>query len=169
MAKKILNRYVAVAIGAEHYPAEDGKSPRIGVECRVVEGEDAGKTFYWYGSLAEGEAQRITIESLRLMGWQDNDIMELTGLGSTRFVATEYEEVFNGKTQKRYGIWEMKAKREVVRTEDRKAFAAQFKAAAAQIAPVKITELNKAPDVIPQYKATEDSNGAAKRPDGLPF
>lgn len=168
MAKKVTNRYVAVALGAEHYPAEDEKAPRIGVEIRVVEGEDAGKTIYWYGSLKDGEAQRITLESLRLMGWQCNDIMELTGLGSTKFVVTEYEEVYNGKVQIRYGIWELKPERKTVRTEDRKAFASQFKAAAAAIAPVKITETNKAPDVLPEFKAAQGSNGE-KRPDGLPF
>jgi hypothetical protein len=89
-------RYTCQAVDFKLYDAEDNKAPQVGVELRVVEGPEAGKTIFWYGSLHEN-AQEYTARSLRDMGWSCNDITTLEGLGTLKVVAVEKIEIYKGK------------------------------------------------------------------------
>lgn len=163
-----------MALSAEHYPAEGDKSPRIGVAIRIIEGTDrngadaTGRTVYKYMSLHE-KAQEITARELRVMGWQDNDIIALTGLGSTRFKVSETDDTYFTPPRPAYSVWELDGKKNILREEDARAFTAQFKALALKVPPLKITDANKAPAELPLAKAATDSNGTTEKPTGLPF
>ena len=174
MSREVKASYVGVALSAEHYPAEDSsKAPRIGVAIRIIEGTDrdgndaTGKTVFKYMSLHE-KAQEITARELRVMGWQDNDIVALTGLGSTKFRVTETDDTYFTPPRPAYSVWEIDRDRPQLQADVAKAMTAQFKALAAKVAPLKLTDANKAPTELPLAK-TGESNGAGEKPKGLPF
>lgn len=64
---------------------------QIGVLVNVLDGELAGSQATWYGTFTEASEDR-TIESLRFMGWNGTDVVNLPGLGSTDFQLTFEEE-----------------------------------------------------------------------------
>lgn len=79
--------YVGRAIYRSPDDAVFGESsnntPQVGLSFKITEGPFANRTFPWYGSFAEGDATRITIESLKAAGarFETDDITNLAGLG----------------------------------------------------------------------------------------
>ena len=65
-------------------------------------GEDVeGRQMTWYGSFSEKVVTR-TFESLRLLGWQGDDVSDLSGIGSTEaFAVVGYEDDREGNTRAR--------------------------------------------------------------------
>lgn len=160
--KKTTDRLVVVAVGHEIYPPENGKSGSVAVTLRVIEGDRAGEEVKYFGSLHEN-SQQYTAEALRLMGWSCNDITVLDGLGKTKVVAIEKEEVYNGRPRKSYQIWPAEGKATLA-DNDRESFAKQFKALAASVAIPKLSEKSAAPAELPPAKARATANGAVDGP-----
>jgi hypothetical protein len=161
-------RYVCQAVSHQIYDAEGDKAPQVGVESRVVEGPEAGKTIYTYHSLHEN-AQQYTAEALRAMGWSCNDITALEGLGSLKFIAVEKLEEYpkgSGKMKTKYMVFPVKTPKPTLEADAKNSFAARFKALAASVAPIKATELNAglSADEIPA--ARTNGTGAVAPSDG---
>ena len=174
MAKEVTNRFVAVA-QPETFdidPGDEKKAPSIFGKLLVVDGPDAGRQLPWRGSLAELKpgskmaAQEITFKQLRSMGWQDNDIVKLTGLGSTKVEVTETMDEYNGKVRPQYSVWDFRGERATLRDEDKKDFAKRFKALAAAAPVVVVSATNAAPEVLPEPKSA--ANGAAEASEYAP-
>jgi hypothetical protein len=164
-------RYVCQAVQGQIYENEDpDKAPQVGVELRVVEGPDTGKTIFWYGGLKEGRNQEITFECLRKMGWRCNDVTALDGLGSIKVVLVGKRDEYKGKPQQKWDVYEIKTPKPTLEADKKASFANRFKALAASIAPLEVTPLNAAgalPDKI------ENGNGQASTgpatTGGVPF
>jgi hypothetical protein len=159
------NRYICQAISHKIYDEMDGKAPQVGVELRVLEGPEMGKTLFWYGSLHEN-AQEFTVEALRNMGWSCNDITALTGLGDVKVNVVEKAKVFTdarGKERKgtQLQIWPIKTPKPTLEADSQASFAARYKALAAAFAPIERTDINAGVpvDALPAAKAS--GNGAA--------
>lgn len=137
------SRYVAQAVSFEIYEGDTdkGTAEQIGIKLLVTEGAEAGKEIFWYGSLHEN-AQQYTVEGLRNMGWSCNDITALTGLGSLKVIAIEKHEVYKGKNKVKYQIWPVKTPKPTLEADAKSSFATRFKALAASVAPIKLSELN---------------------------
>lgn len=171
---EIVDRFPAVAVGFNINPGDpdENKAPQIEVEMRGVAhgGVDhrTGFQFWKYLSLHEN-AQKITVETLRRLGWRCNDITKLKGLGSTIVQAVEKNDTYKGKPKKVYDIWELRGPRATLREEDQSKFANQFKALAAAFKPVEVGEHNAAPAVLPEVVArnttSTPANGAGKPSD----
>lgn len=173
MTTEITNRYIAVATsfdinpGGEPKPDGGTTSPFVYVKLRVVEGDDIGKELHWRGYLVGG-AQPITVEQLRAMGWNDNDITKLTGLGSVKVEVTERMEEFpegSGKFNPRYSVWPFKGERVTLRDEDKRDFAKKFKALALEKPAIKVTAQNAAPTELPPAKRRDETPALP----GVPF
>jgi hypothetical protein len=161
-------RYTAQAVGFNLYDADEekGTAPQVGVELRVIEGPEAGKTIFWYGSLHEN-AQTYTVDALRAMGWSCNNITELEGLGSLKVIAVEKQEEWKGKVRTKYMIFPVKTPKPTLEADSKASFGARFKALAASVAPIKATELNAglAEDALPAA-LPKNGTGAVAASDG---
>lgn len=164
---KNATRYVCQAISFNVYDAEGDKAPQIGVESRVVEGPDAGKTIFTYHSLHEN-AQQYTVEALRNMGWSCNDITALEGLGSIKFIAVEKIGEYKGKPTKSWMVFPVKTPKPTLEDDMRASFAARFKALAASVKPVEQTQLNLGlpADEIPAARPTNGTGATSGGSDG---
>ena len=68
-----------------------GEKPQVAVELEVTEGEDAGQRITWFGYFSEKTEGR-TLESLRTLGWQGDDLDDLsTATGDCMFVVEQEE------------------------------------------------------------------------------
>ena len=159
-------RYTVQAISGVIQPNDgettrDGspKAPTVAVELRVVEGPDAGKTIFKYGSLHEN-AQQYTVEMLRTLGWTCNDITALTGLGSTKAIAVEKVGEFKGKKTVDWMIFPIKTPAPTLEADKAAGFAARYKALAASVAPVEKTALNTGIPVEQLPAATNRNNSS---------
>ena len=132
----------------------DKKAPAVLGKVRVLDGEKAGQDVFFRGGLKEGKNSEITVNQLRAMGWQDNDITKLTGLGSTKVEITGQLDTYNGKTRMQYTFWAYRGERATLRDDDKASFAKRFKMLAAQSPVVKVTEANQAPAELPVASAS---------------
>lgn len=70
---------------------------QVGVElCVVDDGEFFGERITWYGYFTEKTFDR-TIESLRILGWDGDDLSDLTGLDRNEAQAVIEEDEYDGK------------------------------------------------------------------------
>lgn len=162
-------RYNAQAVSFELYDADEtkGTAPQIGVKLRVIDGPDAGKEIFWYGSLHEN-AQQYTAEALRAMGWSCNDITVLEGLGSLKVHAVEKITEYKGKPQTKWMIFPVKTPRPTLEADSKASFGARFKALAASVAPVARTEANAglAEEALPPPVARNGSGATVGTTEG---
>lgn len=164
---EVIARFIGVATEHDIIPADEakGKAPQVFVRLRVTEGDDAGRELPWYGSLKEGKAQEITFKQLRAMGWQDNDVTKLTGLGSTKVEITETQDEYpagSGKLKSRFMVWAFRGERgdrPQLRDEDKKDFARRYKALAASVEAIPVTEVNSAPAELPPARTRNTAAG----------
>ena len=168
MSIEVLSRETVVAIpescGVE---LKEGKEhPQVVVKVRVIEGETAGREQTLFMSLHPNAAE-ITVKQLRALGWSGTDVTNLEGLGSVKADMTctmgkPYTDR-GGQTRqnKQYSIWAQKP-RPTLRAEDQAIFAAKFKALAAGIPALTITDDIKAPATLPAANSNPapTSNGA---------
>ncbi len=95
--------YVGRAVYRKPEDAIFGESsnhnPQVGLSFEIVEGKFKGRRYPWYGSFAEGEATRITLDSLAAAGakLETDDITDLSGLGEQDCML-----VMEHKTQQKY-------------------------------------------------------------------
>jgi len=88
--------YTAKATGSFDFGTSSGGTEQVAVEVEILEGNEAGHFMTWFGFFTEKTSER-TVESLRLLGWQGDDITKLEGLGSRRVsIVVEHEE-YQGK------------------------------------------------------------------------
>lgn len=133
------------------------KAPAVVGKVRILDGEKAGQDVFWRGGLKEGKNQEITVNQLRAMGWQDNDITKLTGLGSTKVEVTGQMDEYKGKSRVQYTIWAFRGERATLRDDDKASFAKRFKMLAAQTPVVKVTDANSAPADLPVAKLSDEA------------
>ncbi len=75
------------------------KNPQVGLTFEITEGKFKGRRYPWFGSFAEGEATRITLDSLAAAGakLETDDIYNLDGLGDQDCMI-----VMEHRTQQKY-------------------------------------------------------------------
>lgn len=71
---------------------------QVAVQLEILDEGFQGETITWYGSFSEQAAER-TLESLRLLGWQGDDLFDLSGIGSKEVKAVLDEDEYEGKIQ----------------------------------------------------------------------
>lgn len=71
---------------------------QVGVELEILEGEAKGQRITWYGYFSDAAFDR-SIESLRLLGWQGDDLSDLTGIGTAEVLVVIEHEEYEGKTR----------------------------------------------------------------------
>jgi hypothetical protein len=73
---------------------------QLGVDFVITEGPSEGQHVTWWGFFTDKTADR-TIESLRIMGWQGDDLCDLTGIDQNPvdlvIEAEEYEDKRTGE------------------------------------------------------------------------
>ncbi len=70
---------------------------QVGVGIEFLEGPNHGRRLVWFGSFTENAEDR-TLESLRYLGWDNDDIADMSGIGSIEAEAViEEEEGQDGK------------------------------------------------------------------------
>ena len=74
---------------------------QVAVEIILLEGPGAGSRLTWYGYFNSDANIERAVESLRLLGWQGNDLDALDGLGSTEVFAVIGHEEYNGEWRAR--------------------------------------------------------------------
>ena len=142
--------------------AGEPKAPDVFVTLRVTEGPEAGFELFKYGSLHDN-AQQYTVEMLRTLGWNCNDITALTGLGSTKAIAVAKVREYKGERQLEWMIFPVKTPKPTLEADQNASFAARYKALAASIAPIERTELNAGIPVeqLPAAKTRSTNRAAA--------
>lgn len=90
MTKKIRTKAKAVADSHEWGYANTG-TEQVGMRVVMIGGDFDGQQVTWYGYFTEATEQR-TLESLRIAGWDETDIINLPGLGTTEFELQLEEE-----------------------------------------------------------------------------
>lgn len=103
---------------------------QVAVDLVLLEGDDAGKHITWYGYFSDATFER-TIESLRTLGWEGDDLSNLTGIDKNDVYAViEHEDDLQGQPRARVkwingsgGL----ALKERMDAGQAKAFAAQMK------------------------------------------
>jgi hypothetical protein len=84
--------YTAKATGSFDFGTSTGGTEQVAVEVEILEGPEAGRCMTWFGFFTDKTTER-TVESLRLLGWQGDDITKLEELGSRRVsIVVEHEE-----------------------------------------------------------------------------
>lgn len=73
---------------------------QVGVELEILEGDAKGQRITWRGYFTDGTFDR-TIESLRHLGWQGNDLADLRGINANEAVAVIEHEQYEGKLRAR--------------------------------------------------------------------
>lgn len=105
---------------------------QIAVSFVLLEGDAEGSQITWYGYFSD-KTQDRTIESLRVCGWQGDDLSDLTGIDANEvWLVIEHEENDQGEVRARVrwvnggGGVQMK---EPMAADQAKAFAARMKGA----------------------------------------
>lgn len=90
-------KYVARGTGRFELCTSKKGTQTVAVEVEIVEGENTGRVMVWWGYFTDATEER-TIESLRYLGWQGDDVTTLEGLGSRRVeIVVDHEPDLQGK------------------------------------------------------------------------
>lgn len=74
---------------------------QVAVLLEILEGEHMGEQITWYGYFTEKTVDR-TMQSLRYLGWETDDLSDLAGIGSNEVrVVIEHEEDQQGEMRAR--------------------------------------------------------------------
>lgn len=92
----VTGEYLARGRSAQLGKAGTG-TVQVAVELEVIEGNYAGQHATWFGFFTE-KTQERTLESLRLLGWQGDDLSDLKGIDRNDVKIVVEEETYNGKT-----------------------------------------------------------------------
>lgn len=88
------------ALRADLTKSSKKDTPCVEVECQIVGGDDDGAVGIWQGWLTPA-AMPFTVKALRCMGWQGDDLSELSTVGSKEFDITVGEEEYNDRVRSR--------------------------------------------------------------------
>lgn len=124
-------RYKARAVSWGLGHSQKG-TPQIAIELQVLEGQCEGESMTWYGSFSEA-AHPYTFNSMRTLGWEGDDLGDLSTLNKNEVQITVAEEEYNGEVNLRVkwinplgGL----ALKDPMKPDQIKAFAARMKGAA---------------------------------------
>ena len=70
---------------------------QVAVELKLTEEVFTGERITWYGYFTEGTQER-TFESLRALGWEGDDLSNLTGLDKNEVSIVVQGEEYQGRT-----------------------------------------------------------------------
>lgn len=84
-------RGVSAALGTA-----DTGTEQVAVELVVTSGEHQGKRMTWFGFFTEKTTER-TLESLRHLGWQGDDLSDLTGIDRNDITFVVEAEEYKGE------------------------------------------------------------------------
>jgi len=107
-------------------------SEQVAVELTLLEGENEGKSITWYGYFTDKTTER-TLDSLRHLGWEGDDLADLTGIDRNEVnVVIEDEQDDRGEYRSRVR-WINRAGglalKERLQGDQLKAFSARMKGA----------------------------------------
>ncbi len=88
-------RYKARAVSAG-LGYTSGDKPQVAVELQITEGDAAGELVTWFGYFTDKTHER-TFSALRTLGWQGDDLSDLTGIDANEVSITMKEEEYEGK------------------------------------------------------------------------
>jgi hypothetical protein len=87
--------------GSQQFGTASSGTEQIAVAIEFTDGPNKGRRTAWYGSFTEKTEDR-TLEALRYLGWSNDDIFAMEGLGSLEAEAVLEEETGqDGKTRVR--------------------------------------------------------------------
>lgn len=87
--------------GSQDFGVSGNGNEQVAVAVEFLDGPNKGRRSVWYGSFTENAADR-TMESLRYLGWNNDDLFNMTGLGESEAVGVvEEEEGNDGKRRVR--------------------------------------------------------------------
>lgn len=87
-------RYKAKGILGALGKTNTGKE-QVAIELEITDGERKGDTLTWYGFFTEAAIDR-TLESLRHLGWEGDDLSNLSGIDRNEVSIVVEDEEFNG-------------------------------------------------------------------------
>lgn len=94
-------RYKCRAVEGKLAKTNDGNGQMaVDIVITEEESEHCGQHRTWYGSFTEKSIDR-TLQSLRLLGWQGDDLSDLVGLGDTEAYVTITHEEYEGEIRDR--------------------------------------------------------------------
>jgi hypothetical protein len=96
MSRITPSTYTAVARSWE-LGLSKNKTEQIAVRFEILDGEFAGHFITWFGYFSDAARDR-TMEALRTCGWNGDDILALTGMGSCKVSLVIEDEHYQGKT-----------------------------------------------------------------------
>jgi hypothetical protein len=132
----VAGTYTARAVAGGLGFTKGGKE-QVAVELQILDEEFAGETITWFGYFTEGTQER-TIDALRTLGWNTNDLDNLDGITENEVRVVLAEEEYEGKTSlkvkwiNRVGGLALKTP---MTPEQAKAFARQMKGMVLAVAP----------------------------------
>lgn len=89
--------FKARGLEAELGTTDSGKE-QVAVLLELLEGDDQGKHITWYGYFTEATTDR-TLEALRLLGWQGDDLSDLRGIDANEVYAVIIHDEYDGKVR----------------------------------------------------------------------
>ena len=92
-------RVRAVPGSAELGHASTG-TEQIAIAVEFIDGPNKDRRAVWFGAFSENAVDR-TLESMRYLGWDSDELADLSGLGSTEAEAVVAEDEYNGKVRAR--------------------------------------------------------------------
>ncbi len=78
--------------GSQDFGVSNAGNEQIAVAIEFLDGPNKGRRAVWYGSFTEKTEDR-TLESLRYLGWSNDDLMNMAGLGEAEAEAVLEDEV----------------------------------------------------------------------------
>lgn len=95
-----IGKYKARGVEAALGMTKSGNE-QIAVLVEITHGDYAGDQLTWYGHFTDKTTER-TFESLRALGWEGDDLMDLRGIGSNEVtIVIEHEEGNDGRVRAR--------------------------------------------------------------------
>lgn len=106
-------------------------TPQIAIELQVTEGDLIGESITLYGAFTDA-AHPYTFKTMRTLGWEGDDLGDLTGIDKNEVSFVVAEEEYNGERKlKVKGVYPLGvALKNPMTPEQTRAFAAQMKGAA---------------------------------------
>jgi hypothetical protein len=99
-----IGEYVARGIkGSEQYAPADNGEPQIAVDMQIEGGDFEGASMTVVFSFS-GKAPEYSIKKLRMMGWQGDNLEDLSGIDANAIPVRVFDHTHNGKTYRKMEV-----------------------------------------------------------------